>query len=272
MKNKVFISYAYFETDVSMYNLTYFIENEVIFRKDIDYVFVINGYKCSILLPDLDNVKVIRRENTGYDFGAHSVALQSISRDYDYYFFMNSGVVGPIVPHYLKDTHWSEIFIKKINDKVKLVGTTIVCLPKEDAGGLGPKVEGFFFCTDREGLRLLEDEKSIFCIHNNKFSAIVNGEYGLSNCILRHGYSIDCMLHRYQNLNWTDKSNWKMNNSIHPSRNQSFYGFSIDPYEVIFHKWCWNFNNRNLNLVSDNNIKKYVSDTNFIYEMHRQEK
>jgi hypothetical protein len=30
-----------------------------------------------------------------------------------------------------------------------------------------------------------------------------------------------------------------MNDNKHPSRHNSFYGKSIDPYEVIFHKWRW---------------------------------
>ena len=70
--------------------------------------------------------------------------------------------------------------IKKINDSVKLVGTTIVCLPNYDAGGYGPKVEGFFFMTDNIGLNLLKNQKNIFCNHPDKYSAIVNCEYGLS--------------------------------------------------------------------------------------------
>ena len=36
--------------------------------------------------------------------------------------------------------------------------------------------------------------------NDNKYSAIVNGEYGLSKCILENGYSIDCMLPKYQNI------------------------------------------------------------------------
>ena len=40
-----------------------------------------------------------------------------------------------------------EMFISKINDKVKLVGTTLCCLPHTDAGGYGPKVEGFFLIS-----------------------------------------------------------------------------------------------------------------------------
>ena len=258
---RIIIIYAYYETPVSSYNLSFFVKKELLYRDNIDYLIVINGEICSVEIPQLPNLKIIRRENTGYDFGAHSVALENIktnNKNYDYYFFINSGVIGPILPHYFK-SHWTEIFTNKINDDVKLVGTTIVCLPTYDLGGYGPKVEGFFFCTDNIGLKLLENKKTIFQIHNDKVSAIVNGEYGLSNCILSHGYNIDCMLDRYQNIDWKDKKNWNLNDNIHPSRHKSFYGFSIDPYEVIFHKWFWNSCNHTVNFK---NIEKYISDKN----------
>ena len=169
---------------------------------------------------------------------------------------MNSGVIGPIMPHYFTETHWTNIFIKKINERVKLVGTTIVCLPYSDAGGYGPKVEGFFFMVDNIGLNLLKKQQNIFCIHNDKYSAIVNGEYGLSNCILKNGFSIDCMLPKYQNIDWTNNDNYKLNNNIHPSRKNSFYGYSINPYDVIFHKWYWH----NADTVNFDIIKQYVDD------------
>jgi hypothetical protein len=172
---------------------------------------------------------------------------------------MNSGVIGPIIPYYFT-SHWTDIFIKKINDSVKLVGTTIVCLPEYDDGCYGPKIEGFFFMTDNIGLELLKNQKNIFCNHQNKYSAIVNGEYGLSNCILKNGYSIDCMLPKYQNINWTNKVNYNMNNNIHPSRKNSFYGYSINPYDVIFHKWYWNGEPT----VNFEIIKQYVNDFNTI--------
>ena len=113
-------------------------------------------------------------------------------KTYDFYFFMNSGVIGPILHPNFPKCHWTRIFINKINDHVKLVGTTIVCLPHQDSGGYGPKVEGFFFMTDKLGLKLLIDEKTIFCNHPDKRSAIVNGEYGLSRCMFKNNYTIDC--------------------------------------------------------------------------------
>lgn len=263
MSRKVII-YTYYQTDVSNYNFSFFLKNEVIFRQDIDYIFIINGYKCSIkyLIPKLSNVLIILRENKGYDFGGHNAALcylKKIEKTYDYYIFLNSGVFGPVIKKdYLKNCHWSDLFINKINDKVKLVGTSIVCLPHHDLGGFGPKVESFFFTTDKKGLDLFIEEGTIFCNHKNKVSAIVNGEYGLSRCIFKHNYTIDCMLDEYMNVDWYDKKNWYLNDNKHPTRKGTYFGKSINPYDVIFHKWYWAGKEK----VNFHIIQEYVNETN----------
>jgi hypothetical protein len=260
---KSVVIYAYYMTDISDYNLAFFVKKELTYKKNIDYIIVINGhnYNESIQFPELDNLTIIKRDNIGFDFGAHNAGLEYIENNnkmYDYYFFLNSGVIGPILPHYYKENHWSTIFINKINEDVKLVGTTIVCLPIYDAGGYGPKVEGFFFMVDNIGLDLLKKQGNIFCDHVNKHDAIVNGEYGLSNCILKNGYTIDCMLPRYQNVDWRDKNNHSLNNNNHPSRKNSFYGNSINPYDVIFHKWYWS--HQPTDKVNYDIIQSYVDE------------
>jgi len=255
---KSVVIYTYFSSPPSDYNLDFFIKKELSLKENIDYIFVINGhaYPKTIRFPDLDNVTVLKRDNMGYDFGGHSHALEyleSNSKKYDYYFFMNSGVIGPILPHYFKG-HWSSIFIEKINEKIKLVGTTIVCLQPYDKGGYGPKVEGFFFMVDQIGLNVLKEKGTIFCNHKDKISAIIHGEYALSNCMFEHGYSIDCMLPRYKGIDWTNPVYYTLNNNRHPSRKNSFYGHSINPYDVVFHKWFWhNYDNVNLSMIQQYN-------------------
>ena len=261
---KSVIIYTYFASPSSDLNLQFYVNKELTYKNNIDYIIVINGhsYNEKIKFPNLENVTILKRDNIGYDFGGHNCALEHIKetgKQYDYYFFMNSGVIGPIVPHYLEQ-HWTTLFIKKINDRVKLVGTTIVCLPHYDSGGYGPKVEGFFFMVDTIGLELLKKEQTIFCDHTNKFSAIVNGEYGLSNCILKNGYTIDCMLPKYQNIDWTNVNNYTLNNNRHPSRKNSFYNYSINPYDVIFHKWYWH----NEPTVNYELIEQYINDYSII--------
>ena len=263
---KSVIIYTYFSSLSSDYNLSFFIKKELSYKDNIDYIIVINGFEHSpeIIFPNLDNLTVLKRENIGFDFGGHNFALEYInqkSKVYDYYFFMNSGVIGPIIPHYFTQHHWSNVFINKINDKVKLVGTTIVCLPQKDKGGYGPKVEGFFFMVDAIGLELLKNQKTIFCNHKDKISTIINGEYGLSKCILNNGYTIDCMLPKYQNIDWTNSDNHNLNNNKHPSRKNSFYNHSINPYDVIFYKWYW----RGQETVNEDIIKQYVYEYSNIH-------
>jgi hypothetical protein len=258
---KSVIIYTYYNSPSSNYNLAFFLKREVVYRDNIDYIFVVNGFETdkSIVFPILDNVTVIRRENIGFDFGGHASALEHIKtkdKVYDYYFFMNSGVIGPILPHYVKTPHWSHFFIEKINDTVKLVGTTITCLPDWDDGRYGPKVEGFFFMVDQIALDILKLNGTIFYNHPTKVSAIINGEYGISNCILNNGYSIDCMLRKYQGIDWRDRANYKLNNNKSPSRSMTFYNNSINPYEVIFHKWFW----YGQNTVNYNIIVQHVNN------------
>lgn len=268
---KSVIIYTYYNSDISNYNLNFFVKTELKYRENIDYIIVINGfnYDKNIVFPKIDNLTIIRRENIGFDFGGHYSALETISfnnKKYDYYFFMNSSVIGPIIPHYFTE-HWTNIFIRKITSKVKLVGTTIVCLPPatDRVGGEGPHVEGFFFMTDKIGLDLLKKKKTIFCYHDTKYSAIVNGEYGLSECIIDNGYSIDCMMRQYQGINWDDKTNWTMNGNLHPSKTTCCFGHAVIPYEVIFHKWYWSpvENGKMSGTVNFDLIKDYVCEREF---------
>ena len=237
---KIFISYVYYKSPSSDYNLLYFIENEIRKRENVFYSIVINGMICSYEIPKLPNVNVIYRENKGFDFGGHKASLDKLGENkslYNYFFFMNSGVIGPILKNINEE--WYSKFTNKFTNKVKLVGTTIVCLPHTDRGGFGPKVEGFCFCLDMEGLKLILKNGKIFYNHKNKTKAILNGEYALSKCIINNGFTIDCMLDKYKDIDWYDSKNYNLNNNIHPSRKNSFFGKNIDPYEVIFHKWFW---------------------------------
>ena len=249
--DKVLISYVYFQSPVADVNFTYFVEQESKkCRDDIDYVIVIQGYTscldASDKLPTAKNWHIIRRPNMGYDFGGHTATLEylySQRKRYSYHVFMNSGVIGPfLTPEkqtMLGNQHWSTCFTDKLNNKVKLVGTTIVNLSATDLGGKGPKVESFCFATDCIGLSCLINQQTIFTNHPNKEDVIVHGEYGLSRCIFKHGYTIDCLIPTYTGIDWINTNNHMINDCLHPSRKGSFFGRDISPYEVVMHKWYW---------------------------------
>lgn len=234
---KTLVSVAYYETPESLFNMMYFLQYGIM--SGHDFIIVVNG-DSTVKFPS--NVRVLYRPNKGYDFGAHKAAIESVHSldDYAFFIFLNSSVIGPILPDHLRDIDWIAFFKQKFDKaQIGLLGTTIVCLPPTDAGGFGPKVEGFFWCTDRVGLDLIVHEGTILYEHDTKYAAIVEGEYGLSRCMLRHDRNIGCMLRRYEGIDWREKVHWHYNGYQHPSRAGSFFGSSIDPYEVIFHKWYW---------------------------------
>lgn len=55
---KIFISYVYYKSLSSDYNLRYFIENEIKYRTNLFYSIVINEKNVSYNIPKLSNINV----------------------------------------------------------------------------------------------------------------------------------------------------------------------------------------------------------------------
>lgn len=243
------VLYAYYETPQSRVNLEFFAEVGMAADDRVKFVLVVNGRQCSVPLPAHRDCAVLERDNSGFDFGAHAHALTHLAKahgcevedlPYQHFVFLNGGVAGPFLPAYFpRERHWTTVLTSLLDHRVKLVGPSIVCLPASDSGGYGPKVEGYCFATDRTGLCILWRNGQIFVDHPTKFDAIVNGEYGMSRAILGAGFSLDCMLYKYQGIDWSDPANWDQNGNTPPSRQGTYDGVSIHPFEVVFHKWYW---------------------------------
>lgn len=73
-------------------------------------------------------------------------------KKYRYFIFLNSSVRGPFIPNYMPHGwQWTQAFTDRLSDEVKGVSSSLVCLPKEDAGGHGPKLESWAFALDQKG-------------------------------------------------------------------------------------------------------------------------
>lgn len=251
----VFVSYAYNEASrlSAPKNLLYFLRNGVSESPfaHVDYGIVVNG-DCSFrscLTPQefsrigRNHVYLWRRENTGFDFGAHLHALSclnSLGRTYDYYLFLNSGVVGPFYPSYMpKVWHWSMAFTERLSKGVGIASTSVVCLSPLDLGGYGPRIEGFAFGMTRLALESELRHGTSFRVHGDKKSAILRGEYALTDAALQGGFLLGTILDSYDNVNWESERSWLCNNITHPTRASSYFGTSLDPFEVLFHKVEW---------------------------------
>ncbi len=96
-----YILYVYTEGENSKKNLEYFILNGGYENNpNLFYVFIINGYNCSVSIPKNDNVKILQRENKDLDFGGWTDALLQLNilnllKDEDRIIFLNDTVTGP---------------------------------------------------------------------------------------------------------------------------------------------------------------------------------
>ena len=166
LTERVLVLYTYAHETWRCENLKFFLTHGIIAKTieniSIDYVFVVNGDASQLLEQlELRNLRytyeslnddesffhsddslrsnvplihVVKRENTGFDFCAWKLILQRglVPRPglYVRIITMNGSVRGPfMVPALRSLLTWVDIFIQPLRNKVKLVGTTVNCVP-----------------------------------------------------------------------------------------------------------------------------------------------
>ncbi|CAH1786656.1 unnamed protein product [Owenia fusiformis] len=260
------VLYAFYESEERKANLQFFIDFAI--KKNnsnIDYVIIANGFSCTVEIPTMYNIYVIRRENTGFDACAWKQALAKMKKEkgrywYNYVFFLNASVRGPFLPGYAEDQNWISLFTKYLTNDIKLVGTSIFC-PDPRSPNKTLHLQSMFLATDQAGLTIVEP--ILQCGHNKEF-AINNVEMKLTQAFLKNGYNIASLLKRWQGHDFRDKAKTQemcehdITGKPHGDpyfHNLYFSNVDISPFEVIFFK-----TNRGVN---DDLVKAY---TKMMYE------
>ena len=235
------------------------------------------------------NAFYIQHENKCYDFGTIGWFLEKYTIDYSpknstsvmngsdsyrkfnltqykYFIFMNSSTRGPFFPPYflkfLEDYqkkmneafHWYDVFTRRINAKVKLVGCTINCVPL-------PHAQSYFLITDFIGFSVLlkdsfgngQSRAGVFGCYRAQGDTISISEIGISHQILGSGYMIDCLLTKSRPIEFLKNRNYDCIVPENPFTDKHMDGTSLDPYEVVFVK----FNDKKYTLDAQNKAKLY---------------
>lgn len=252
LQKRIVIIYAYFEKNSDYANnLRFFLQTAI--RNHLDYIFVVNG-KCTVQLPEQgDNIRVIHRDNVGYDFGAYAAGIAALGdhiNDYQYHMFINTSVRGPFVPPYATEVvhDWTRPFVDLIQQDVKLAGCSINITNMEGidaslrAQGYAPPyphVQSMVFVLAREALQ--------FLVHTEFFDrppattyddAVCYYEIPLSCRILAQGWNIDCLIPEYHGRNYRKLQRNDMQPPLmgDPTWSGQCVGRTIHPYEAIFIK------------------------------------
>ncbi len=157
------------------------------------------------LLMHADNpcFKFFVRANVGFDFGAwYEAVLRTPEpvQGWKYYVFLNASVRGPLVSSVepLARRYWWESFVGRIDDEVKLIGTTFNC----HTGPKGWHLQSMTLATDDVGFnQIFSSFLKSSSTFDHKVDAIYGAEIPLSRAYLDAGYGLfalssSTMLHR----------------------------------------------------------------------------
>lgn len=184
------------------HRVDHFIKNCIFEDDNIDFIIISNDKHTPISVPSY--VKVLYRDNKGYDFGGWSEALltQNLYKNYETFIFVNSSVSGPFIPSYCR-LRWTDIFLNGLQeDNVQLFGATIntITNPLQYA-----HVQSYIFAMNQKTLQILID-KEIFSMTNYFTSfeeTIWNKEILMSKIIIQNKGNIACLFDHYRGVDFT---------------------------------------------------------------------
>lgn len=248
--------YHFFENNVEQFeNLKYFLTKGI--SPDVDYFFFLAS-RPEIHFPTGTNIKIFDITNQSFDVGGYQIGFKTISEHgkWDYVFFLNSGVLGPILPGY-NTVPWHELFISRLDSETKMVGTTVNLLPNLRSfpvlmGAVEQSkfkeflnldfcahIQTMFFCISGDALEFVASQ-GLFDqnFSNEKFSIIVNFELLLSQMILRNGWNLASIQKEYDGFDFRDikvDPNFSARNgdSYYP---YAYFGRNVNPWDVVFFK------------------------------------
>jgi len=214
-----------------------FIDTGIFKDPNVDFIMICNHPTFCPNVPSY--VKIMNRENIGFDFGAWSDAVltNDLVNKYDHFIFLNSSVSGPFV---VKEK-WTDLFIQGLEGNTKLYGCTINAMkdPKHRS-----HVQSYLFCMDKKTLAFLI-KKGIFSKTYVKTfrDAILYKEVLMSRLIIEHGWNIGSRLPYYYGVDFTFKT----------KKVSDYPVFLNDVMKESFYNKLWT--NEQLIFVKGNRIK-----------------
>lgn len=242
---KYLIIYAYHESPSAQQSLKFLCQYGVFPSSDRQHYFVIQGEKCDVEgeIPLYDNVKVVKRPNKGFDFGAWAHIINHVNLEpYTHFVFMNASILGPFLTSYVEKSSWPHLFSQMLNSRTKLVGTTISEVHHLDGEPINCHVQSMFLMTDKVGLATLI-KGGIFTGNDEdagKRDCIIKREVRASKVIMEAGFYIDA-IHplnrgRRYGLQGAMDGNGKVSTFYDPD---NLAHLRVEPLDVVFFKFQW---------------------------------
>jgi hypothetical protein len=251
MHKSTVIVYHYYEKD-SKYrdNLIYFLSVGILDEHDY---YIVTAGRCTIELPEKENIFYIKTTNKNNDYGGYSEFIKTAAhklQNYKFFIFVNSSVRGPFLPNY-SPSDWTVPFVKKLSKDTHLVGSTINVLPlhSEYSKILGKissypppftHIQTTSYALTSEALNYLI---SIGFYDNDrvmsKDEVIAFYELRLSREIIKNGWNFSSIAPLYDDIDYRRQKEFTENDSAVNGDvlfKKGFMGRTLNPYDLIFIK------------------------------------
>ncbi|KAF6839779.1 hypothetical protein CPLU01_01651 [Colletotrichum plurivorum] len=242
-EDRPLILYAFAESAPALENLEFFVKQGL--HDEADFVFILNGeMNASSVIPDKKNIKIVKRPNTCFDLGAYGEVLRenNLYKKYKRFITMNASIRGPFLPHWATSC-WSDLYLGRITDKVKLVGMTGNCWPRFH-------VQSMIWATDAVGIDMLlnpppgssevdqfggeEDLVGLAGCYDG-WNPAVHAEIGATGIFLKQGYKVDLMMSAFhKSENYIEECDPSQNGDV--LWNGKYFGTNVHPFETLFIK------------------------------------
>ena len=168
------------------------------------------------------NVEIVLRPNVPCRSagGVLGWLMESNSIDtngYKNFILLDSSVRGPFLPsHWPPLVHWSASLLARLQGSVRMAGATISTdptqpgpdAPPEAQPRPQPRIRSGVVAFDQAALAAIRKDPDVLKCRGNAEDALWYNEAGASAAVLYSGLNIDCLMLRFQNKDWLDKSSW----------------------------------------------------------------
>lgn len=256
----ILYAYADSKTGSARTNIEFFIEHAL--HDAADFIFILNGETdVSEIIPDKKNIRYVQRANDCYDLGAYAEVLlkDDLYKGYKRFITLNASIRGPFMP-YWSNGCWSDLYLSKITDEVKLVGMTANCWPTFH-------IQSMIWATDITGMEtlLFPPEEALAYLRDNPITLPPTGQHdntdpentvaqspGINGCfhtwdsavaaevsssslIRAAGYKVDAMMNAFQGQKaYRDGESCSENKDV--LFNGGYWGTNVNVFETIFMK------------------------------------
>jgi len=217
-------------------NLNFFLAKGLTNSPNHHFNFIINSPTGGEQIPQQENISVIKGHNKGYDVGGYHQSIESSNlEEYDYFIFMNDTCRGPFLPTYLpQNLSWVDLFLDKLDDKVKMVGPTwfnknytpFLQEQLKVPEGQNTHIQSYCFGLDKVGLDLIRRRAKFQTRGKAQRNIIKDHEVGIGQLLIKNGYQL-------KPFQLSHYGNQKNEDVCH---NGGYYGININPIEVMFFK------------------------------------